>query len=548
MLERAIVRCYKPALMACVRNRYVTVSAGLAILVLTIGFDQAGHIDFTFFPRLDSERVSAGITMPYGSAVEETRAVQGRVVAAAEKVLARHGGEEITRGILTHIGSPGEQRGGGGGSLLGGDGHLANVQVYLVPSDRRALTAAEFSRQWREEVGEIPGTESLTYTYSLMGGSGPSIHVELSHTNVGVLERAATELADTLRSFQGVRDIDDGFSLGKPQLDFKVRPEARSLGITASMLGRQVRSAFFGAEALRQQRGREEVKVMVRLPEAERKNEYNVEELLILIPGGGEIPLREAATVTRGRAYTEINRADGRRVLNVTADVVPGEANATKVLEVLEGGFLPELMARHPGLTYSLEGEQRWQRESLDSLRTGLTLALIVIYAMLAVAFRSYVQPLLVMSAIPFGLVGATLGHLIMGYDLSLMSMMGMVALSGVVVNDSLVLIHATNENREKGYAALESVTAAGVRRLRPILLTSLTTFCGLAPMIFETSAQARFLIPMAVSLGFGVLFVTFIALLLVPALYLIVEDGKNLLGVGLGRDGSQASRETTAS
>jgi multidrug efflux pump subunit AcrB len=246
--------------------------------------------------------------------------------------------------------------------------------------------------------------------------------------------------------------------------------------------------------------------------------------------------------VTRGRAYTEINRADGRRVLNVTADVVSGEANATKVLEVLEGDFLPELMARHPGLTYSLEGEQRWQRESLDSLRTGLILALIVIYAMLAVAFRSYVQPIVVMSAIPFGLVGATLGHLIMRSDLSLMSMMGMVALSGVVVNDSLVLIHATNENREKGNSALESITAAGARRFRPILLTSLTTFCGLAPMIFETSVQAQFLIPMAISLGFGVLFVTFIALLLVPALYLILEDTKRLLGVGLGRDDSQAS------
>jgi len=532
MLERAIVHHYKPALMACLRNRYVTVSAGLAILVLTIGFDKAGYIDFTFFPKIDSERVSAGITMPYGSAVEETRAVQARVVEAAEKVLARHGGEKITRGIFTQIGSASESRGGGRGTSQGGGGHLANVQVYLVPSDQRALTAAEFSREWREEVGEIPGTESLTYKYSLMGGSGPSINVELNHKNLRVLEQAATELADTLRSFQGVRDIDDGFSLGKPQLDFKVRPEARSLGITATMLGRQVRSAFYGAEALRQQRGREEVKVMVRLPEAERKNEYNVEELLILTPGGGEIPLREAATVTRGRAYTEINRADGRRVLNVTADVVPGAANATKVLEVLEGGFLPELMARHPGLTYSLEGEQRWQRESLDSLGTGLILALIVIYAMLAVAFRSYVQPIVVMSAIPFGLVGATLGHLIMGYDLSLMSMMGMVALSGVVVNDSLVLIHATNENREKGYTALESITAAGARRFRPILLTSLTTFCGLAPMIFETSVQAQFLIPMAISLGFGVLFVTFIALLLVPSLYMIVEDTKRLFGV----------------
>jgi len=530
MLEQAIVRYYKPALKACLRNRYVTVSTGLAILVLTIGFDKAGHIDFTFFPKIDSERVSADITMPYGSAVEETRAVQGRVGEAAEKVLARHGGEGITRGIFTHIGSASARRGGSSRARLGGGGHLANVQVYLVPSDERALTAAEFSREWREEVGEIPGTESLTYTYSLMGGSGPSIDVELTHTNVQVLEQAATELADTLRSFQGVRDIDDGFSLGKPQLDFKVRPEARSLGITASMLGRQVRSAFYGAEALRQQRGREEVKVMVRLPEAERKSEYNVEELLILIPGGGEIPLREAATVTRGRAYTEINRADGRRVLNVTADVVAGAANATKVLEVLERGFLPELMARNPGLAYSLEGEQRWQRESLESLRTGLTLALLVIYAMLAVAFRSYVQPIVVMFAIPFGLVGATLGHLIMGYDLSLMSMMGMVALSGVVVNDSLVLLHATNENRAKGNSPTDSVTAAGARRFRPILLTSLTTFCGLGPMIFETSVQAQFLIPMAISLGFGILFVTFIALLLVPCLYLIVEDAKRLL------------------
>jgi multidrug efflux pump subunit AcrB len=287
---------------------------------------------------------------------------------------------------------------------------------------------------------------------------------------------------------------------------------------------------------------------MVRLPEAERKSEYNVEELLILTPGGGEIPLREAATVTRGRAYTEINRADARRVLNVTGDVIPGVANASKVLDELERDVLPDLTARHAGLSYSLEGQQRWQRESLEALSRGLTLALIVIYAMLAVAFGSYVQPVIVMAAIPFGLVGSTLGHLIMRYDLSLMSLMGMVALSGVVVNDSLVLIHATNENRQRGRSALESITAAGVRRFRPILLTSLTTFCGLAPMIFETSVQAQFLIPMAISLGFGILFVTFIALLLVPCLYLIVEDAKQLLGVGLGREDSRHSDETAVS
>jgi multidrug efflux pump subunit AcrB len=546
MLEKGITRYYKPALTRCLRNRYLTVATGLAILILTIGFDQAGHIDFTFFPKIDSDRVFASIAMPYGTAVEETKAVQAHILESAEKVLERHGGEKITRGIATHIGSDRPTRGSSSG--LGGGGHLGYVQVYLVAADQREVSAAEFVREWREEAGEIPGPESLTYTYSLMIGSGPSIDVELSHANVQVLEQAATELADALRSYQGVRDIDDGFSLGKPQLDFKIKPEARSLGITASMLGRQVRSAFYGAEALRQQRGREEVKVMVRLPGAERKSEYNVEELLILTPGGGEIPLREAATVTRGRAYTEINRADARRVLNVTADVIPGVANATKVLRDLERDVLPELMALHPGLTYSLEGQQRWQRESLESLRRGLTLALIVIYAMLAVAFRSYVQPIVVMAAIPFGVVGATLGHLIMGYDLSLMSMMGMVALSGVVVNDSLVLMHAANENRRKGGTALESITAAGARRFRPILLTSLSTFCGLAPMIFETSVQAQFLIPMAISLGFGVLFVTFIALLLVPCLYLIVEDAKRLMGVGLEPHAPHAADEASAS
>lgn len=531
LLERAIVRYYRPALRASLRNRYLTIAAGLAILVITIGFTRGGHIDFTFFPRIESDRVYASLTMPYGTAAEKTMAVTARLVDAAQRVLAGHGGEKITRGIFTHIGSAKPTRGGAAGqAFFPGGGHLANVQVIMVPSDQRPITAAEFAREWRKETGELAGPESLTYTYSLMMGSEPSLNIELSHPDIHVLEHAATELADALRSFAGVRDIDDGFSLGKPQLDFKIKPEARSLGITASMLGRQVRSAFYGAEALRQQRGREEVKVMVRLPEAERKNEYNVEELMLRTPGGDEIPLREAARVTRGRAYTEIKRADGRRILNVTAEVIAGEANADKVLATLQQQVLPDLLARHPGLAYSLEGKRRWQRESLQSLRSGFTLAMIAIFAMLAVAFKSYIQPVIVMTAIPFGIVGATLGHLIMGYDLSLMSLMGMVALAGVVVNDSLVLIHATNENRRKGLSPFESVTAAGVRRFRPILLTSLTTFCGLAPMIFETSVQAQFLIPMAISLGYGILFATLIALLLVPCLYLIVEDGKGVM------------------
>jgi len=535
LFERAIEKYYAPFLGVALRNRYITIALGLALLLATIGFAMGGHIDFTFFPKIDSDRVTAGVTMPFGSPVEETHANQARLVKAAREVLDRHGGEKITRGIFTHIGSATPTRGGSVGT--GGVGHLANVQVNMVPSDQRDISAALFAREWREQVGDLVGPESVTYRYSLMMGRGGSgIDVEVSHPDVPTLERAAGELADSLRGYAGVGDIDDGVSPGKVQLDFKVKPEARSLGITAAGLGRQVRNAFYGAEALRQQRGRDEIKVMVRLPEEERRSEYDVEELLMRAPGGGEIMLREAAHVDRGRAYTEIKRAEGRRVLNVTADVVPGVANEEKVLADLKQGVLPELAARYPGLTFSMEGQQREKRESIQSLKSSFSLAMVVIFAMLAVAFRSYIQPVIVMAAIPFGIVGATLGHLIMGYELSLMSMMGIVALSGVVVNDSLVLIHATNENRGKGRTPMESITAAACRRFRPILLTSLTTFCGLGPMIFETSIQAKFLIPMAISLGYGILFVTVIALLLVPSLYLIVEDAKGLARSALQR------------
>jgi len=537
LFERGIRRFYTPLLRVTLQNRYLTTAAGLAVLAATIGFAWGGHIDFTFFPKIDSDRVVAGVTMPYGSPVEETKEVQAVLVKAAQKVLARHGGEEITRGIFAHVGSA-SSRHGRSSAGSAGVGHLANVQVYMVPSDQREVTAGDFSREWREEVGDLVGPESVTFRYSLaIGGTSSPIDVELSHADVEVLETAAEELAGELRSYAGVRDIDDGFSPGKVQLDFKVKPEGRSLGITAADLGRQVRNAFYGAEALRQQRGRDEIKVMVRLPESERRSEYDVEELLVRTPGGGEIMLREAASVHRDRAYTEIQRADARRVLNVTADVVPGVANAEKVLADLKREVLPDLTARHPGLTFSLEGQQRDRQESMVSLRGGFSLAMIVIFAMLAVAFRSYIQPVIVMLAIPFGIVGATLGHLIMGYELSLMSMMGIVALAGVVVNDSLVLIHATNEQRGKGASPFDSITAAAVRRFRPIMLTSLTTFFGLAPMIFETSVQAQFLIPMAISLGYGILFVTVIALILVPSFYMIVEDVKGLVGIGRLRE-----------
>ena len=300
-------------------------------------------------------------------------------------------------------------------------------------------------------------------------------------------------------------------------------------------MARQVRGAFYGAEALRQQRGRNEIKVMVMLPAAQRVSEYDIEQLLIHTPAGGDVPLRQVAEVSRSRAYTSIERRDGRRTVDVTADVEPKKATS-QVLATMKAETLPQLVLDYPGLTYDFGGQQADMRESMASLMGSFVIALIVIYALLAIPFRSYIQPAIVMAAIPFGLVGAVIGHMIMGYSLSIISMMGLVALAGVVVNDSLVMIVYANGLRSQGSSAFEAIQQAGIRRFRPILLTTITTFGGLAPMIFETSRQARFMIPMAISLGYGILFATLITLLLVPSLYLIVEDVRGRFRMNSGQ------------
>jgi len=541
LLIRFIDTWYRPLLRLSLRNRYVTICFAAAILTVTAGYIRGGRIPFSFMPKVDSDQVVAAAELPFGTPVERTLQVQEKLMETARQVLERHGGKDITRGILARIGSP--PRGAGpfaqGVGLTGG--HLTNVEVFMVPSDERSVSASEFARQWREMAVDIPEVESLVFTSTAGPTAGSAIDIELSHSDPRLLEEAALRLAETLRSFQGVSDIDKGFAGGKPQLDFTVRPEARSLGLTAAEVGRQVRASFYGVEALRQQRGREELKVMVRLPARDRRSEYQVEELVLRTPRGGEILLPAAVDFQRNRAYTEIRRSHGRRVLNVTADIEEGSTNAGVVLSDLQEEELPELMSAYPGLTYSLEGERKEQMESLGSLGAGFLMAQIVIFALLAIPFRSYIQPLLIMAAIPFGVVGAVIGHVVMGYGLSVISLMGIVALSGVVVNDSLILVDSANRAHRGGLTPFESIAGAGVRRFRPIILTSLTTFFGLAPMIFETSLQARFLIPMAISLGFGILFTTFVVLLLVPSLFLITEDIRRLFGVremGTGQDG----------
>lgn len=528
-LRWVIETLYAPSVRFLVRFRYATLAGGLALLLLAIGTVAGGHLRFSFLPRIDSDVVTVQATLPFGVAVDQSREVQAALLESARRTLEETEGPEISQGIFTQIGASIAAGVGAPPATFSTSGsHVVGVQVFLVPSSKRVISGVEFAEAWRANTPRLAGLESISFNAQIEAGSGAPVDIQLSHRDTAVLEAAAAELASELEGYAGITDLDDGFARGKPQLSFRLKPEARSLGMTASDLAQQVRASFYGSEALRQQRGRNEVKVLVRLPEDERSTLRTVEELVLRTPNGGEIPLREAATVEQGRAYTRIERRDGRRTLSVTADVDENVSNANKILAEVREKELPALLSKYPGLAYSLEGEQADQRDTFRALGVGFALAMLVVYGLLAVPFRSYWQPVIVMMSIPFGLIGAVIGHFLLGYGLSMISIFGLIALAGVVVNDSLVLVVTANEARDrKNTSLLEAVCLAGERRFRPILLTSLTTFFGLAPMIFETSMQARFLIPMAISIGFGILFATFIILGLVPAVYVILEDIK---------------------
>lgn len=530
LVERGIRSIYRPVLELALRNRYFTSAAALALLIAVGGYVASGRIALEFSPGAESDDVEATIELPYGAPIEDTVRVQNKVVEAAWKALDELGERKDCKGIYTRIGSASGHMGpmGGGVSVS----HAANVTIYFVPSEERDFETPNFVNLWRKNAGDIPGLEKLTFDVVEHGPpGGEAIHLEMSYNDSDLLEIAAGETAQALTAFPAVKDIDDGIVLGKPQLDFKVKPEASALGVTSQDIGGQLRSSFYGVEALRLQRGRDEVRAMVRLPESERERELSIEEYLVRLPGGGEMPVQEAASVTRGYAYTTIERLDGRRILKVTADVVP-KTEAERILREMEAGPLADLKSKYPGLTWGMGGMQQEIAESMTSIYRGFALAVIAIFGMLAVVFRSYIQPVIIMVAIPFGFIGAVIGHIVMGFDLSIMSWMGVVALAGVVVNDALVLIDFANVRRREGSVAFEAISSAGVQRFRPVILTTLTTFLGLTPMILETSVQARMMVPMAISLGFGILFSTMITLLLIPSLYMIVEDVKRLFGL----------------
>ncbi len=517
----------------CVRWRYATVSLGIVMLMLTLGIYKGGLIKFTLFPKIDSDTLVCSLTMPAGTPVEDTTKIVAQLEQSAKETLAEADKQrpEGVPPLFEHSVASVGFHSGGHGPMAGGPqqgSHLAEVTVQLLEGEQREVSASHLANLWREKVGVIPDAESVTFQSALFSAGNP-IEVHLSLEDHDQLLAAADELKEELRGYPGVFDVSDSFLLGKEEMQLKLKLAARSLGLTLDDLARQVRHAFYGAEALRLQRDQDEVKVMVRYTEPERKSLGNLEEMRIRAPDGSEVPFSQVAEVKMEHGYASIQRAQRLRVIKVTGDVDETVVNANEVRIDLGNGFLPQLKNYYPGLRYTIEGEGKEQAESMGDVVRGFAIALFGIYALLAIPFRSFTQPLVVMSAIPFGIIGAVFGHLVMGYNLSLLSMFGIVGLAGVVVNDSLVLIDATNRIRGQVKDAHDAITAAAALRFRAIILTSLTTFAGLTPMLLERSLQAQFLIPMAISLGFGVLFGTGITLLLVPSLYMILEDVKNV-------------------
>jgi len=530
IFERFILRSYVPSLNFAVKHRYLSMSLALAVMIGTFGLLAGGRIRRIDMPDIDSDVVVCAARLPYGASLERAQQVESEMISTLEDIVEKNGGRDrLMVGMFSQVGRLAltSKQDLSGSSAYDRGAHLIEVAIYMVPSAERAIRASELAKKWRESLTDTVGLESLTFNYAMGPGSGPPVHINLSHRDYDTLKVAAADLASQLEEYEGTYDINDGYAEGKEQLDFELSEKARSLGVTESMLASQLRSAFFGAEAVRQQRGRDEVRTYVRLPKDERESEYNIEEFLIRTPSGGEIPISEAAHIERGTSFTNLSRYNGQRILSVTSMVDASATDPKKVIGQVMSETLPELMKKYPGLSFTTGGSDKEMSEANEGLISGFLLALLGVYALLAIAFGSYMQPLLIMIAIPFGFVGALWGHFIMGYDFSMMSMMGVVALSGVVVNDSLIFIVAINDNRASGMPILAAIRTAGQRRFRPIILTSLTTFFGLMPILLETEVQAQFLSPMAVSLGFGVMVATGITLIIVPVAYMILQDFK---------------------
>jgi len=531
-LTLVIERYYTPAIRYVIKNRYFTFSIGLGVLIISLGIVKGEYVPFVFFPKGESNWIIAEVGYPLGTPFEITEETMEHLEKKAFELnnLFTEGLDEnsdLVVNTFSLVGvvprrdwKPGVQ-----------GGHVGEVWIELVSTESRPeISVNTVLNKWRSLVGEIPGVEKLVYSILAGGPAGNPIEIQLAGRSFDQLRLAADELKAEIRTYPGTFDVTDDFKPGKEEKKIRIKEGAKSLGITMSDVAKQIRQAFYGEEALRIQRGRDDVKVQVRYAEDDRRSISGIEEMRLRTMDGREIPIEEVATMTHGRGYSVIRRVDRKRVITVSSDLDESIANANKIVSDLKENFFPTLIQRYPGLKYDLEGQEKRTRESLDSLKRGFLLALMGIFLLLASQFRSYIQPVIIMMAIPFGLIGAIIGHLITGLQITIISIFGIVALSGIVVNDSLILIDFINRSEHKGAEIYDAVVESGRDRFRPVLLTSVTTIAGLLPLLLERSFQAQFLIPMAVSISFGLLVATVLTLLYVPALYMIVRDVRNIL------------------
>jgi len=515
-LNGFIQNLYGPFLLKCVRNRYTTLAVFIAMFILTIGLFFGGFARFVFFPTIPSDFMIASVEMEAGSSIKQ------RDIAIQELMLSA---EQMNQKIIDDTGSPVIKH-----YLAFDNGPLSGqLFIELTKGETRDLSDTQIQDVWREFVQEIPGVRSLDIGSPGGPGGGSDLDFEFSSSNIDQLKAVSAELTNYLNAYTGVTEVNDSFSGGSDEIQLQVKAQAEALGISLSQLAQQVRYGFYGAEAQRLQRDDEEVRVMVRYPKEERNSIGNLETMRVRAPNGDDIPFNQVADVTLAQGYASIVRVDGSRSITVSGKVNKDLVDPGEVARDVMTTLVPDLLEKYPDVTTKLQGASREQGEAMFSLALGFVFALLAIYALMAIPLKSYSQPLIIMSVIPFGLVGAIIGHIVLGLAVSVLSICGIIALAGVVVNDSLIMVDFVNRAKKEGNSLIDSVLSAGTERFRAIILTSLTTFMGLMPIIFERSLQAQIIIPMAVSLAFGILFATVITLLLVPSLYIMLDDIKNV-------------------
>jgi multidrug efflux pump subunit AcrB len=483
-------------------------------------------LKFEVFPDVDGFIITSTVEFPSGTPPDVTtkaiEQIDTALLRLSERVKTRSG-EPLIEDRLSLIGQTLDNPPKSGP-------HLGSVQAILLDSERRGIHSKDLMVKWEKEIGPIPGVKSLTFTGLQAGPPGSPIEVWLQGLNMNDILSATDDLMERLRKFEGVYQIRSDFSQGKNELRLELKPEARTLGLTVDDLARQIYAGYYGDEAVRIQRGRDDIRIKVRYTADERKRISDLERVRIRTPNGYEVPLISVSDISFSPGYSTIVRTNGLRRVAVSADVNTNKANANEIFSELNSNFFPKLKQRYPGLLVALQGEQKKMRESFDSLFVGYPLAILGIFIIIATIFRSYAQPFVIMFTIPFGIIGAVLGHLLLGYNLSIMSIFGMVALTGVVINDAIVLIERINENIAEGMLFFDAILNGGARRFRAIFLTSLSTVGGLAPLIMETDLQAKFLIPMALSIAAGIAFATVLTLLLVPSLLALLSDCRLLV------------------